>query len=137
MKPKQAEEKLRTSPRLRRELKTIKVMLGIYCRAHHSTSFSECRECMALLNYAKIRLSCCPFQENKPTCGNCRIHCYQKEKQERVKQVMRFAGPRMMLRHPFLALCHLLDGRRNPVFLKGRLSPTAEDKARSNAEKQG
>lgn len=28
---------------------------------------------------------------------------------ERVKQVMRYAGPRMMLKHPLLALQHLFD----------------------------
>jgi hypothetical protein len=26
--------------------------------------------------------------------------------------MMRFAGPRMLLRHPFLALAHLVDGLR-------------------------
>jgi hypothetical protein len=25
---------------------------------------------------------------------------------------MRYAGPRMMARHPYLALMHLIDGRR-------------------------
>jgi hypothetical protein len=31
---------------------------------------------------------------------------------DRVKEVMRFSGPRMLLRHPILAIRHLLDGRR-------------------------
>jgi hypothetical protein len=31
---------------------------------------------------------------------------------ERVRQVMRFAGPRMLLHHPLLAIAHLLKERR-------------------------
>jgi hypothetical protein len=31
---------------------------------------------------------------------------------ERVRDVMRYAGPRMMWRHPWLALAHVVDGRR-------------------------
>jgi hypothetical protein len=33
---------------------------------------------------------------------------------ERVRAVMRYAGPRMLLRHPILAVLHLLDGMRPP-----------------------
>ena len=29
-----------------------------------------------------------------------------------MKQVMRYAGPRMLWRHPILAIRHLLDGQR-------------------------
>jgi hypothetical protein len=29
---------------------------------------------------------------------------------ERVREVMRYAGPRMLLHHPWLAICHLVDG---------------------------
>jgi hypothetical protein len=33
---------------------------------------------------------------------------------ETVREVMAFSGPRMTARHPILALCHLLDGLREP-----------------------
>ena len=33
-------------------------------------------------------------------------------RRERAKEVMRFSGPRMLLRHPILAILHVLDGRR-------------------------
>jgi hypothetical protein len=39
------------------------------------------------------------------------VHCYQRDRREQVKHVMRFAGPRMLWRHPWLSVCHLLDGR--------------------------
>jgi len=31
---------------------------------------------------------------------------------ERIRSVMRYAGPRMMYRHPLLAFHHLIDGMR-------------------------
>ena len=42
----------------------------------------------------------------------CPVHCYEAAMRERVRQVMRYAGPRMLLRHPILALLHLRDERR-------------------------
>jgi hypothetical protein len=47
-------------------------------------------------------------------------HCYRPEMRQRVREVMRFAGPKMLLRHPLLAVRHLLDERRKPPPLKRR-----------------
>ena len=33
---------------------------------------------------------------------------------ERVREVMRYSGPRMLWRHPVLAAAHLMDGRKTP-----------------------
>ncbi|MCK5227056.1 MAG: nitrous oxide-stimulated promoter family protein, partial [Desulfobulbaceae bacterium] len=53
------------------------------------------------------------------TCGNCPIHCYKPKMRKKVREVMRYAGPRMIWRHPFLALCHTIDGmRKKPVSEK-------------------
>ena len=42
------------------------------------------------------------------------------------KAIMRFAGPRMLPRHPYLALMHLLvDERRPAPELKRRASKTS------------
>lgn len=99
------------TPRLRREHRTIAAMLRLYCRAHHGGPVL-CQDCQGLLDYAEGRLGTCPFQEDKPACNHCPVHCYSRTKRERVKAVMRYAGPRMLLRHPILALRHLLDARR-------------------------
>ena len=99
-------------PRLRRELRTIAAMIAIYCRAHHQPVGRMCDQCAELLDYADRRLSHCPFQENKPTCGNSRVHCYQAARRQQVREVMGYAGPRMIFRHPLMAIRHLLDGRR-------------------------
>jgi hypothetical protein len=100
-------------PRMRREARTIEAMIEIYCRAHHGTRGALCADCEALLDYAGLRLEKCPYQENKTTCVKCPVHCYKPAMREQVRDVMRYAGPRMLLRHPYLAVMHLLvDGRR-------------------------
>lgn len=98
--------------RLARELKTIKAMLRIACRDRHRTAEGLCAECAGLFEYASKRLALCPYGAEKPTCANCRIHCYGKRQREQVRETMRYAGPRMMLRHPYLAIMHVVDGRR-------------------------
>lgn len=100
------------SGRLERERHTIRVMIEIYCRGHHRTAQALCPECRELFNYAMQRIEKCPFKDAKPTCAKCPIHCYKPERRQQVRQVMRFAGPRMMRRHPLLALRHYLDQAR-------------------------
>ena len=97
-------------PRLSRERQTMAAMLRLFCRDHHREGVALCAECQGLLDYATLRLERCRFQEQKPTCAKCPVHCYRPETRERVRQVMRHAGPRMLWRHPILALRHLLDG---------------------------
>jgi hypothetical protein len=106
----------RRYPRLARELATIRAMAGIYCRdqhaAHAAARGSLCAECQDLMDYATRRLDRCVFGDDKPTCANCKVHCYSASMRERVRVVMRYAGPRMLWRHPLLALAHVVDGRR-------------------------
>jgi hypothetical protein len=87
-------------------------MIELYCEGQHGTHRALCSECRELLDYANLRLDKCPFQDGKTTCANCAVHCYKPAMRERVRVVMRWAGPRMVWRHPVLALAHLLDGRR-------------------------
>jgi hypothetical protein len=98
--------------RLRREQRTIAAMLRIYCRDHHGTPDGLCDDCEGLGAYAAQRLRACPFQAEKPACNHCEVHCYSTGMRERVRTVMRYAGPRMLLQHPLLAIRHLLDERR-------------------------
>jgi len=101
---------------MKREDKTISAMIRLYCRSQHESKDGLCLECEELLDYAKVRLSKCPFQENKTTCAKCPVHCYKPVMREKVRVVMRYAGPRMLYRHPVLALFHLIDGfRKEPV----------------------
>lgn len=99
-----------------RELETIYAMILMYCR-HHHRSERPCAECTALARYAERRLERCIFGDEKPTCSKCVVHCYRPEMRERIRDVMRWAGPRMLLRHPVLAIRHVLDGRRPAIRL--------------------
>lgn len=101
-------------PRIAREKATIRAMMQLFCNDHHTPAAGLCRDCEGLLTYALRRLEICPFQEKKPACSRCKVHCYSAEQRERVKAVMRYAGPRMLLRHPILSVLHLLD-KRSPV----------------------
>ena len=95
-----------------REFRMIANMLGMYCRSHHRPTHARlCLECLELHDYARRRLERCVFGEAKPTCANCTVHCYKTSKREHIRQVMRWAGPRMLWRHPMLAVRHILDGR--------------------------
>jgi hypothetical protein len=104
-------------PRIKREKKTIEAMVRYYCEKKHGKKGELCTECTEFLNYAFLRLDKCPFQEKKSTCGKCTVHCYRPDMKEKVKKVMRYSGPRMLLHHPGLALHHAWDGRRKPPTL--------------------
>lgn len=99
-------------PRIAREDKTIAAMIRMCCRDQHHTPKELCPDCHELLAYARDRLDRCPYQEGKTACARCPIHCYKPTMREKIRAVMRYAGPRMMYRHPILALYHLIDGRR-------------------------
>jgi hypothetical protein len=101
--------------RLNREHQTVEKMIALYCRAHHTLHDDHlCQACQALSDYAHRRIDRCPFGVQKPTCAQCPVHCYQPDQREAIRQVMRFAGPRMLLHHPVLAILHLFDRFRKP-----------------------
>lgn len=104
-------ESIILSSNLGREFATISAMVAIYCRDHHGCK-SPCDECQAFLEYAKTRLDRCPYGQDKPTCNKCPVHCYKPEPREQARTIMRYAGPRMLLPHPILAIRHLLLERK-------------------------
>jgi len=89
-----------------REKKTIEAMVRIYCLAHHKAKTGICQECIGILDYARLRLDKCPFGEKKPACAKCTIHCYNPFMRAKITAVMKYAGPRMITKHPILALLH-------------------------------
>ncbi|HUI25120.1 MAG TPA: nitrous oxide-stimulated promoter family protein [Candidatus Kryptonia bacterium] len=100
-------------------------MIGLFCRDHHGGR-QLCSDCATLLAYAHQRLEKCPFGEDKPTCVKCPVHCYKPACREQVRVVMRYAGPRLLLRRPILAIRHLLDERK-PAPDHPRRRPEARD----------
>ncbi|WAA12725.1 nitrous oxide-stimulated promoter family protein [Fervidibacillus halotolerans] len=97
---------LNNGPKIQREKEIVEKMIKIYCHRKHHTD-ELCGECEDLKNYAHKRLSLCPFGEEKTACSNCSVHCYQPVYREKIKMVMRYAGPRIFLYHPIYSIKHL------------------------------
>ena len=92
--------------RIEEEKKVVEQMIRLYC--HKKEGNGElCQNCHELLDYAHSRLDRCRYGEEKPTCKKCPIHCYRPDMKERVRAVMRWSGPRMMLYHPVAAIKHI------------------------------
>jgi hypothetical protein len=105
--------------RIAREERTIVEMIAMYCRDHHDDEAARdaegmCPDCAELMAYARLSLEKCRYGADKPTCAKCTTHCYKPVLRERVREVMRYSGPRMIRTHPLLAVAHLVDGRKTP-----------------------
>ena len=94
-------------PVLNAEKATISLMVGLYCKDKHGQKEGLCRECGELELYAHQRLEVCQFLPEKPVCGKCPVHCYKPHYRQQVREVMRYAGPRMLTHAPGAAIRHL------------------------------
>ena len=90
------------------EQKILTTMCRIYCKGNHGRLKDGrlCSECQELLDYALLRTKKCPLMETKTFCSACKIHCYAPKQQEKIRQVMKYAGPRMLPGHPVLTIKH-------------------------------
>ncbi|WP_299020050.1 nitrous oxide-stimulated promoter family protein [uncultured Photobacterium sp.] len=118
---------------LNTEFRTIEAMIEIYCKDHHKTP-TLCKQCSDFLEYAFTRLDRCPYGEAKPTCRVCPIHCYKADCKERSRQIMRYSGPKMLFKHPILAVRHLLAERR-PIPEKPAAGASNRHKRKALASK--
>lgn len=105
-----------------REKLTIGKMIALYEQKCPKALQDE-KHYRTLNSYAEKRLDRCIFGEEKPACKQCPVHCYQPEKREEMKQIMRWAGPRMLWHHPILTVLHLIDDRRPVPELPEKYRP--------------
>ncbi len=101
-----------------KEKEVVTLMIRLYCRKKHGTKTGLCTECADLAEYACDRSDHCPFMENKTFCSNCKVHCYKPDMREKIRDVMRFSGPRMLLYHPVMAVKHLVSTKQEAKSLK-------------------
>lgn len=103
--------------RREREKRVISQMISLYCRGHHDAALrtqrgfageAVCPECAELDTFAVSRTEHCPHMATKTSCNDCATHCYPAAQRERIRKVMRYARPRMLLHHPVAAIRHLL-----------------------------
>lgn len=92
-----------------KEKKIVKLMIQIYSEGHDKKPLNENQKMQELLDYAYFRLDKCPFKDNKKFCSKCKVHCYKPEMRQQIKIVMRYAGPRMLFKHPILLFKHMLQ----------------------------
>lgn len=95
-----------------REKKLVSQMIKLYCRKKHKIKNGLCSECKELDDYARVRSEKCPFMETKTFCSNCKVHCYKPEMREKIRNVMRFSGPRMIFNHPITAIRHVIESKK-------------------------
>ena len=80
-----------------REQYVVSQMIELYCKKQHkSKNGALCKDCQELKDYAWQRSEKCPFMETKTFCSNCKVHCYNPAMREKIREVMRFSGPRML-----------------------------------------
>lgn len=94
------------------EKEMVSYMIALYCRKKHHSRNGLCPECQALEEYARMRSDKCPFMETKTFCSNCKVHCYTPPMREKIKEVMRFSGPRMIFHHPIAAVRHVIASKK-------------------------
>lgn len=91
------------------EKQIVKFMIELYCKGHKHEKGVPCKECEELLLYATNKLENCKFGEDKTFCNKCSVHCYKLQMKNKIREVMKYSGPRMIFYHPIVAVKHLLD----------------------------
>lgn len=120
-----------TEKKARSDTRLLGDFAGIYCRGVHKHTHRAplvsdaaelgvygdkppvvCGQCADLLRYAEKRRAYCP-KDPKPFCSYCDTHCYSADMRERMREVMRYSGPRSLLHgHAVDGVKHLIEGRR-------------------------
>lgn len=95
------------------EVRLVDSMIDLYAAAHRDNppgSDAEVPDTAALKAYAHKRIEQCRYRsgQEKPFCNVCPVHCYKPEMRRQIRSVMRYSGPRMLVRHPVLTLMHLI-----------------------------
>ncbi|MGI6161985.1 MAG: nitrous oxide-stimulated promoter family protein [Christensenellales bacterium] len=94
------------------EKKLLSEMIAVYCRGNRHGAADLCDDCRALRDYALKRSDNCRHMETKTFCSNCETPCYNPNMRASIRAVMRYSGPRMLLRHPIILIKHVYYGIR-------------------------
>lgn len=96
-----------TNQKREKEKEMLRLMIRVYCRGKHKSKKGLCPQCQELQEYAWMRTEKCPFMETKTFCSACKVHCYAPEMRDKVREVMKYAGSRMLFYHPTVAIRHM------------------------------
>lgn len=107
-------ESSRIKRKRQKEIMLVSQMIKLYCHKNHTNRNGKelCDECQELIEYARERSEKCRFMKSKTFCSNCKIHCYSPVMRDKIKKVMRYSGPRIIIYHPLLCLRHVITGAK-------------------------
>ena len=101
-----------------REAQMVSQMIALWCRGHGDDepvrvklglrTITLCPECAELQKYAIARIEHCPHMGTKTFCSACPSHCYRPAMREKIREVMRWSGPRMIRYRPITAVRHAM-----------------------------
>lgn len=99
-------KKVSLDDKRKHEKDIVNLMIKIYCKGNKHNSKGLCDDCFDLIVYSNTRLDKCPFMKTKTFCKNCNVHCFKEDKKVKIKNVMKYSGPRMLFYHPIIAIKH-------------------------------
>jgi hypothetical protein len=95
----------------KQDIRLIGKFVEVYCNGKHQPreklpfnlpeNLGErqlCDECADFMEYSVARRLKCPLEVEKPSCKHCRIHCYAPKQREKIREIMSYAGKKMMMR---------------------------------------
>ena len=123
--------RLKKTSHLEWEKAVVRDMIHLYCTKKHGTDAGTlCAECQELLDYSHNRLDRCRYGEEKPTCRKCPTHCYRPAMREKIKDVMRFSGPRFFFRSPLRWIIHAIHDRKKVQLIRERIESEEKEDER-------
>ena len=93
-----------------RDRATLEAMGRIFCSTKHADAAKDetglCQQCRSTIEATLARTQACPYG-HEGNCQDCDIHCQRGEARERIREIMRYAAPRMTIRHPLMTADYL------------------------------
>lgn len=92
-----------------KDRRTLEAMGRIFCSAHHDGAKDAaglCPACRSTVDATLERAASCPFG-HEGNCQDCAVRCQRGEARDRIREIMRYAAPRMTLRHPLMTFDYL------------------------------
>ncbi len=112
-------------PKVIGDLKTLVKFIEVYCDGQHADDSREavelkthdlkeltgkqprlCPDCQKLLAHALVKRTVCPM-DPKPQCKHCPKHCYHPNYRQKIKEVMKYSGKKLLMRGRVDYLLHL------------------------------